>query len=134
MIFIFAGRAAGAGVIHIVNWATSGIYNPYNGDMSDSVMLPFYTDAAAIIAGIVIVKGFPKINRFIAYDPISNDAKAADMPELETPQCRQGNPQDIFANKNKSKAEKLTELKSLLDDGILTETEFTNMKRIILNS
>ena len=134
VIFIFAGRAAGAGVIHIVNWVTSGIYNHYNGDMSDSVMLPFYTDAAAIIAGIVIVKGFPKINRFIAYDPISKDTKAAGMPELETPQCRQSNPQDIFANENKSKAEKLAELKSLLDAGILTETEFTNMKRIILNS
>lgn len=36
-----SARASGVGIIHFVNWMTSGIYNPYNGDMSDSIMLPF---------------------------------------------------------------------------------------------
>lgn len=138
-IFIFAGRAAGAGAIHLVNWATSGIYNPYNGDMSDSIMLPFYTAVAAVIAVVTIVAGIPKINKFVTYTastgkPIIKSTVEEQHTQQNVFTDSKAVTIDLFAGDDKSKAEKLTELKKLLDADILTETEFTNMKRQILNS
>ena len=40
----------------------------------------------------------------------------------------------ILSDDSRSKSEKLTDLKSLMDAGIITEEEFANMKRQILNS
>lgn len=137
-IFIFAGRTAGSGVIHLVNWATSGIYNPYNGDLSDSVMLPFYTVVAAIITVITIIAGIPKINKFMTYATSTPPVTRSTIEESHTKQNAFTDSKavtiDIFASDDKSKVEKLTELKTLLDAGILTEEEFTNIKHQILKS
>lgn len=64
---IFNCRFAVAGFIHLVNFSTSGIFNPYTGDMSGSVLLPFFTWVAVAVVGKGFFSQYPVINRYIRY-------------------------------------------------------------------
>lgn len=135
-IFVVSARASGVGIIHFVNWMTSGIYNPYNGDMSDSIMLPFYTIVALVIAVVGVIKGFIKINCFME-SPISVESNMKQIVGYSQSYIGFNNTPEFsstFTNDNRSKTEKLIDLKKLLDAGILTEEEFFKMKREILNN
>ena len=50
---VLALRAGVTGMAHFINGATSGVFNPYTGDMSNSIMIPFLT-----FIGIGIVLGY----------------------------------------------------------------------------
>lgn len=49
---VLALRAGVTGLAHLINGATSGVFNPYTGDMSDSIMIPFFTYVGI---GVVII-------------------------------------------------------------------------------
>ncbi len=56
---VLALRAGVAGLVHLINGATSGVFNPYTGDTSDSVMIPFFTYIGIGIV-LMIVLGHKK--------------------------------------------------------------------------
>ena len=137
--FVMEGRAASAGMIHLVNYITSGMGTNYDGDMSNSVMLPFFTIVASIIAAVGVIRGFSQTKKYlesVSYlkEPHTDQCQNSNSAKEHTLRINNATSRNIFANDNRGKAEKLTELKTLLDAGILTEEEFTNMKHQILKS
>ena len=52
---VLALRAGVTGMAHFINGATSGMFNPYTGDMSDSVMIPFFTYVGIGVVILLIV-------------------------------------------------------------------------------
>lgn len=66
-VAIIAVRQATAGIIHIVNWFTSSVFNPYNGDLSDSIVLPFVTFVMAGFLLLCILTQRDSINNLVAF-------------------------------------------------------------------
>lgn len=52
---VLALRAGVTGMAHFINGATSGMFNPYTGDMSDSIMIPLFTYVGiGAVLGLVV--------------------------------------------------------------------------------
>jgi len=52
---VLALRAGVTGLVHLINGATSGVFNPYTGDMSDSIMIPLFTYVGiGAVLGLVV--------------------------------------------------------------------------------
>ena len=84
-VTIAAIRQATAGIIHIVNWATSSVFNPYTGDLSDSIVLPFVTFIVTVFLLICVLIQKESINKLIAY---SSAEKTNQQLKQETPQTK----------------------------------------------
>lgn len=84
-VTIVAIRQATAGIIHIVNWATSSVFNPYTGDLSDSIVLPFVTFIVTVFLLICVLIQKESINKLIAY---SSAEKTNQQLKQETPQTK----------------------------------------------
>lgn len=84
-VTIAAIRQATAGIIHIVNWATSSVFNPYTGDLSDSIVLPFVTFIVTVFLLICVLIQKESINKLIAY---SSAKKTNQQLKQETPQTK----------------------------------------------
>ena len=65
---VFIVRHAITGIIQIVNFVTSGIYNPYTGDMSDSVILPFFTYAVGALLLFGLISHKRRIDELVDFD------------------------------------------------------------------
>lgn len=134
------GRAAVVGMIHLSNWAFSNSFYIYDGDLDDSFMLPVLSVCIAVVAVIGFIRGLNPINRFVSFakssgivEPASASIIPSEIPvSADAENVAGGN--RLFAGDNRSKVEKLTDLKSLFDAGVLTNDEFTKMKSQILNS
>lgn len=85
-VTIAAIRQATAGIIHIVNWFTSSVFNPYNGDLSDSIVLPFVTLFMGGFLLICVLIQKDSINKLITYS-------SAEQPKQ---QLKQKTPQTII--------------------------------------
>lgn len=84
-VSIVAIRQATAGIIHIVNWATSSVFNSYTGDLSDSIVLPFVTFIVTVFLLICVLIQKESINKLIAY---SSAEKTNQQLKQETPQTK----------------------------------------------
>lgn len=134
------GRAAVSGMIHLSNWVFSNSYYIYDGNLDDSIMLPVLSICIAIVAVIGFIRGLKPINRYVSFAKSSGIVELASSSVTSAERLAPVNAENVtdgnrlFAGDNRSKAEKLTDLKNLLDAGILTDDEFTKMKSQILNS
>ena len=127
---VFACRYSVSGIVHLVNWATSGIFNPYDGDTSNSFVIPLFSVVTAIAVVGCGLKQYTSIESFITFD-----INTTHTPPLQTSTTEPSiSNHYIFENDGRSKAEKLFAIKELLDGGILSEDEFICMKQQILNS
>jgi predicted RNA-binding Zn-ribbon protein involved in translation (DUF1610 family) len=84
-VTIAAIRQATAGIIHIVNWATSSVFNPYTGDLSDSIVLPFVTFIVTSFLLICVLIQKDSINKLIAYSSAEHPKQQL---KQETPQTK----------------------------------------------
>lgn len=84
-ITIIAIRQAIAGIIHIVNWFTSSVFNPYNGDLSDSIVLPFVTLFMAGFLLICLLTQREPINKLVAFCHVEQSIQPQ-QPKSENPQ------------------------------------------------
>ena len=77
---VLALRAGVTGMAHLINGATSGVFNPYTGDMSDSNMIPFFT-----YIGIGVVLGCVVKHKSRIEELSSLPAKAYQKPPTQSP-------------------------------------------------
>lgn len=135
---IISGRLAGACSFHLLNFSTSGLYNPYDGDTSKSLLIPFFTIVAVIIAIGCSVSGFRKTKALVEYN--SEDKKVFNArvePQInysQVPINSQTGINNRSASSYKEKAKRLQEIKELYDVQALTQEEYEKMKHQILNS
>lgn len=140
IILTVGGRSAVLGMIHLSDWVFAGMGNDYDGDISDSATLQPLTVSIAVIAAIGMMRGITKVNIFMKQAaPTAGRAAAHATVNQQRPQPEQREEEgqtaeDASPDEGKSKAEKLMELKRLMDSGAISEEEFTSMKREILNS
>ena len=87
-VTIAAIRQATAGIIHIVNWATSSVFNPYTGDLSDSIVLPFVTFIVTSFLLICVLIQKDSINKLIAYSSAEHPKQQLkqEKPQTKIPQ------------------------------------------------
>ena len=138
IILTVCGRFVILGMVHLSDWVFSGMGNEYDGDISDSVTLQPLSISIAIIAIIGLIRGISQINFFMKFATASKQHEVT-QPSVISPHpfhevMKNNTSSPILSDDGRSKSEKLTDLKNLMDAGIITEEEFTNMKRQILNS
>ena len=66
---VLALRAGVAGLVHLVNGATSGVFNPYTGDTSDSIMIPFFTYVGIGIVLMIVLGHKKRIEYLVNLSP-----------------------------------------------------------------
>lgn len=80
-------RAGVTGMAHLISGITSGVFNPYTGDMSDSIMIPFCTYAVAGVMLLFVIDHKKRI------DELSSLALAQPLqrpkPQNQTPVIQQ---------------------------------------------
>jgi len=124
ILFVFAVRSSGTGSIHIADWAMAGYFNPYNGDLSDSVMLPFFTFVAVAIVILLLARAYPFINdMFDGVESLYVKMQAVAQEKQRT---------DILTQTT-DHIEKLVELKKMKDAGLITDEEFIHLKQKIVS-
>lgn len=136
---IVGGRASMAGMVHLGDYVASGMGNEYDGDMSDSEMLSFLTTVVVVMACMGLIKGIQKVNSFIEFaeNTDANEEEARPCMPPPAPPTPQSPPQATTSHTGgdgQNKVEKLKDIKQLLDAGVLTNEEFEEMKRKIINS
>lgn len=135
IILFVCGRSAVLGMVHLSDWVFSGMGNGYDGDISDSATLQPLSIMIAVIAIIGLIRGISQVNPFMEFATSMNDYATTHISGNLQSDENEGNLQiNVSSDDGRSKAEKLTDLKGLMDAGIITEEEFVNMKRKILNS
>lgn len=135
IILFVCGRSAVLGMVHLSDWVFSGMGNGYDGDISDSATLQPLSIMIAVIAIIGLIRGISQVNPFMEFATSMNDYATTHISGNLQSDENEGNLQiNVSSDDGRSKAEKLTDLKGLMDAGIITEEEFVNMKREILNS
>lgn len=135
IILFVCGRSAVLGMVHLSDWVFSGMGNGYDGDISDSATLQPLSIMIAVIAIIGLIRGISQVNPFMGFATSMNDYATTHISGNLQSDENEGNLQiNVSSDDGRSKAEKLTDLKGLMDAGIITEEEFVNMKRKILNS
>ena len=135
IILFVCGRSAVLGMVHLSDWVFSGMGNGYDGDISDSATLQPLSIMIAVIAIIGLIRGISQVNPFMEFATSMNDYATTHISGNLQSDENEGNMQiNVSSDDGRSKAEKLTDLKGLMDAGIITEEEFVNMKRKILNS
>lgn len=77
---VLALRAGVTGLAHLINGATSGVFNPYTGDMSDSIMIPLFT-----YVGIGAVLGLVVKHRSRIEELSCLTVKASQKPLTQSP-------------------------------------------------
>ena len=83
---VLALRAGVSGLTHFVNGATSGIFNPYTGDMSNSVMIPFFTYLGIAFIAIYVLGHKKRIGYLSNLSPVKSKSETAN----QTPFQQQG--------------------------------------------
>ncbi len=140
VILFVGGRSAVLGMVHLSDWVFSGMGNDYDGDISDSATLQPLSIIIAVIAIIGLIRGISNVNPFMGFATSMNDYATAHISDNSQCQDSKNNGKgdntliNVSSDDGGSKTEKLTDLKGLMDAGIITEEEFVNMKREILNS
>jgi len=114
---IVVARSAGGMVFLLIDYGLNGNFNN-TGDTSNSILVPFFTIIAVIVAIWCCCHGLRKSNALVRY---SIDCQETKIPRQTT--------KDM-----KAKAERLKELKGLYDSQALTKEEFEKIKSKILNT
>lgn len=78
---VLALRAGVSGMAHFINGATSGVFNPYTGDMSDSIMIPFFTYIGIGVVLGLVVKHKNRIEELVRLAPTQSYQK----PPIQNP-------------------------------------------------
>lgn len=81
---VFALRAGVTGMAHFINGATSGVFNPYTGDMSDSVMIPFFTYVGVAFVLLFIAGHKSRIDRLVRLAPSQSYNKPTIQEHVKT--------------------------------------------------
>lgn len=67
-------RAGVTGMAHLISGITSGVFNPYTGDMSDSIMIPFCTYAVAGVMLLFVIDHKKRIDELATFSVKTQDA------------------------------------------------------------
>lgn len=78
---VLALRAGVTGMAHFINGATSGMFNPYTGDMSDSIMIPFFTYVGIGVVVILVLGHKGRIEKLANLSVVNTYQK----PSIQNP-------------------------------------------------
>ena len=82
---VIALRAGVSGLVHLVKGATSGVFNPYTGDTSDSVMIPFFTYVGIGIVVMIVLGHKKRIEYLVNLSPIKSYQKPLTQNPVQQP-------------------------------------------------
>lgn len=94
---VCALKAGITAMAHFIVGATSGIFNPYTGDMSDSIMIPFFTITSTIFVIMLILSHKKRISEIVAMSNAQmqdqNITKNPNQQPITTTKIENGNSQ-----------------------------------------
>lgn len=79
-------RAGVTGMAHLISGITSGVFNPYTGDMSDSIMIPFCTYAVAGVMLLFVIDHKKRIDELASLalaQPIQRPKQQDPVPVIQ---------------------------------------------------
>lgn len=89
---VYALNAGITGMAHFIVGATSGIFNPYTGDMSDSIMIPFFTISGTVIIILLLLLHNKRISEIISMSneqiPVQGITENSNLLSITTDETR----------------------------------------------